>query len=67
MLRMTRAPLSLSGLWVLEDKVRCTLKAIGNMEVWCAVVAVMGDKTSDLGALCQWLCCRHQNKLLTKS
>jgi hypothetical protein len=49
---MTRAPLSLSGLWVLEDKVRCTLKAIGNMEVWCAVVAVMGDKTSDLGALC---------------
>lgn len=48
---MTRAPLSLSGLWVLEDKVRCTLKAIGNMEVWCAVVAVMGDKTSDLVAL----------------
>ena len=48
---MTCAPLSLSGLWVLEDKVRCTLKAIENMEVCCAVVAIMGDKTSDLVAL----------------
>ncbi|MDD2201883.1 MAG: hypothetical protein PHQ21_06100 [Firmicutes bacterium] len=32
---------------------RCTVKTIGNMEVWCALISVVGDESSDLAALSQ--------------
>ncbi len=53
-----RCTLEFAGLVNLSERSaillpRCTFKVIGGMEAWCALVSIVGDESSDFGALRQ--------------